>query len=310
MTGGSGNDVIVVAADGEADIFDGGEGGDTLDLSAIASGAIVDLASEIVRTRGDVLDRVFAVENAVGGSGHDVLTGNQEANILLGGEGDDVLSGGGGRDILSDGTGADMVRGGDGDDLIVAATDGDADSFDGGDGRDTLDLTAAKTSLVIDLDKGTITGLGLGEDTVIRVEDVESGEGDDTFIVSRGVSTLTGGGGKDAYLFIASASDHDTTLAARITDFTVGDHVDLLGLALFEKSGDGPGKDLADALSGVGGIAGLTLAFETFDWGEATVLTADLDGDRDFETTIVLAGEHALIVSELPPVVTAAALSH
>lgn len=318
VTGGSGNDVIVAAADGETDAFDGGDGSDTLDLSAINSGATVDLATEIVRIREDVLDRVTAVENAVGGSGDDVLTGDREANTLLRGEGDDVLSGGAGadhleggngRDILSDGSGADVVGGGEGDDRLVVALDGDADSFDGGDGRDTLDLTAAKTSLVIDLDKGTITGLGLGEDTVIRVEDVESGEGDDTFIVSRGVSTLTGGGGKDAYLFIASASDHDATLAARITDFTVGDHVDLLGLALFEKSGDGPGKDLADALSGVGGIAGLTLAFETFDWGEATVLTADLDGDRDFETTIVLAGEHALIVSELPPVVTAAALS-
>lgn len=310
VTGGPGNDVIVAAADDEADAFDGGDGSDTLDLSATNSGATVDLASEIVRIREDVIDRVSAIENAVGGSGHDVLIGNQEANSLLGGAGDDVLSGGGGRDTLSDGTGADVVRGGEGDDLIIVALDGDVDSFDGGEGRDTLDLTAAKTGFVIDLDKGTIIGLGLGEDTVIRVEDVESGEGDDTFIVSRGVSTLTGGGGKDAYLFIASASDHDTTLAARITDFTVGDHVDLLGLALFEKSGDGSGKDLADALSGVGGIGGLTLAFETFDWGEATVLTADLDGDRDFETTIVLAGEHALIVSELPPVVTAAALSH
>jgi serralysin len=49
------------------------------------------------------------IENAVGGSGNDVLTGNLAANSLIGGSGDDRMTGGAGDDVLNGGSGSDTV---------------------------------------------------------------------------------------------------------------------------------------------------------------------------------------------------------
>ncbi len=49
------------------------------------------------------------VENAVGGSGNDVIVGNQVANTLHGGTGNDRLTGGAGEDILEAGAGTDTA---------------------------------------------------------------------------------------------------------------------------------------------------------------------------------------------------------
>ena len=58
------------------------------------------------------------IENAVGGSGNDKLTGNHAANLLKGGAGADRLSGLGGSDILDGGAGADFLLGGAGADVF------------------------------------------------------------------------------------------------------------------------------------------------------------------------------------------------
>jgi Ca2+-binding RTX toxin-like protein len=47
------------------------------------------------------------IENAVGGSGHDVIKGNAIANRLRGSAGNDILSGLNGNDVLAGGIGAD-----------------------------------------------------------------------------------------------------------------------------------------------------------------------------------------------------------
>lgn len=49
------------------------------------------------------------IENAVGGSGNDTLTGNDAANTLTGGAGDDVLTGGAGNDVLNGDGGVDSA---------------------------------------------------------------------------------------------------------------------------------------------------------------------------------------------------------
>ena len=63
------------------------------------------------------------IENALGGSGNDVLTGNSAANTLNGGTGADVLIGGLGNDTQIAGDGDDNVIGGDGDDVFAPACD-------------------------------------------------------------------------------------------------------------------------------------------------------------------------------------------
>lgn len=54
------------------------------------------------------------IENARGGSGNDIISGNQTANTLWGNGGNDVLFGGGGNDVLYGGLGADALIGSDG----------------------------------------------------------------------------------------------------------------------------------------------------------------------------------------------------
>lgn len=65
------------------------------------------------------------IENADGGSGHDIITGNQTANILTGNGGNDVISGMDGNDQLI------------GDSLFVRGLEGH-DYLDGGAGADTM----------------------------------------------------------------------------------------------------------------------------------------------------------------------------
>lgn len=48
------------------------------------------------------------IENAIGGSGNDVIVGNNAANIIHGGAGNDVIYGGGGQDQLYGGSGNDI----------------------------------------------------------------------------------------------------------------------------------------------------------------------------------------------------------
>jgi serralysin len=54
------------------------------------------------------------IENAKGGSGNDIVSGNQTANTLWGNGGNDTLYGGGGDDVLIGGPGADTLIGSDG----------------------------------------------------------------------------------------------------------------------------------------------------------------------------------------------------
>jgi serralysin len=62
------------------------------------------------------------IENAVGGSAGDTITGNQWNNSLSGGGGDDVLRGRGGNDRLAGGAGNDTLTGGAGPDNFVFNT--------------------------------------------------------------------------------------------------------------------------------------------------------------------------------------------
>lgn len=69
------------------------------------------------------------IENAIGGSGNDYISGNAANNILKGGAGSDILLGEDGNDLLFGGFGADILTGGDGADRFV---------FDNLDGVDTV----------------------------------------------------------------------------------------------------------------------------------------------------------------------------
>ncbi|KLK93157.1 hypothetical protein AA309_10185 [Microvirga vignae] len=89
------------------------------DGSKVAAGNI----ANALLYKGDVRS---LIENAIGGSGSDSLTGNDAANSLIGGGGTDTLYGWGGNDTLDGGTGADALFGGSGADVFNFNSVGDA----------------------------------------------------------------------------------------------------------------------------------------------------------------------------------------
>lgn len=79
-------------------IYDAG-GIDTLDLSGWEQGSVISLIPGTFSdgngmTKNISIARGTVIENAVGGAGNDVITGNDAANVLVGGKGNDKLIGG------------------------------------------------------------------------------------------------------------------------------------------------------------------------------------------------------------------------
>ncbi|MFN6103452.1 MAG: PKD domain-containing protein, partial [Planctomycetaceae bacterium] len=118
LSGGWGDDTYVFVADGAlgTDTLNEAAGGiDTLDFSGTTSqGVTLNLATTTLQVVHPNLSLVLglaaAFENAIGGAGNDLLTGNSLANELSGGLGDDTLDGGLGNDSLLGGAGDDTYR--------------------------------------------------------------------------------------------------------------------------------------------------------------------------------------------------------
>ncbi|WP_219268437.1 serralysin family metalloprotease [Pseudomonas sp. Xaverov 259] len=123
-------------------VWDAG-GNDTLDFSGFTQNQKINLNAGSFSDVGGLVGNVsiaqgVTLENATGGSGHDLLIGNAVANTLRGGAGNDILFGGGGADKLWGGTGADIfVFGASSDSKPVTADK----IFDFTSGSDKIDLT-------------------------------------------------------------------------------------------------------------------------------------------------------------------------
>ncbi|AYD00812.1 M10 family metallopeptidase C-terminal domain-containing protein [Neorhizobium sp. NCHU2750] len=102
-------------------------GTDTFDFSWAAATQKIDLnAEKFSNVAGGIsnlaLARGTVIENAIGGKGVDVITGNSAANTLDGRAGNDKISGAGGNDKLYGGAGSDTLSGGSGKDAFVFNT--------------------------------------------------------------------------------------------------------------------------------------------------------------------------------------------
>ncbi len=165
-------------------IWDAG-GLDTLDLSGYSENADIDLRPGSHSSAGPTLDQGPAVynisiavgvivENAIGGSGNDTLTGNDANNVLSGGIGHDTLLGGIGDDVLLGGTGADMI--------------------DGGPGLDTASYVGFSTGAFVDLSDT----LGDGDAaTLVGIENLIGSNSGDNLVGDAGVNIMIGDGGDD-----------------------------------------------------------------------------------------------------------------
>ena len=184
--------------------------------------------------RGDrnVGDAKFLAFNFNGGdeifdADEDALIPGPVARILFNGNGGgDVLSGGGTSVTgshpvtvpmtISDGPGGDNVIGGKAADRFIAGPAvAEADSYDGGDGKDKLSFAGRTAAMNITEDDNfndgvhcpgaTCEGDNVGKD----VEIVVGGSGADTITGSNAANTLNGGGGNDT---LAGGSGNDILL--------------------------------------------------------------------------------------------------
>ena len=179
------------------------------------------------------------VEDVIGGSGDDTLTGNDQSNTLTGGKGADTIDGMGGDDLIiwNNGDGSDTVDGGSGTDVQRVNGSTQADTFviaAGMGGRLAFSRTSPGPFM---LNIGTVEGLdvraGLGQD-VITVQDltgvadlkflnlqgefendtidasalpaglvdltIDGGAGNDMLVGSAGADVILGGQGNDTII--------------------------------------------------------------------------------------------------------------
>jgi Ca2+-binding RTX toxin-like protein len=140
LSGGPGDDIL--DGGGGADTLDGGDGTDTVTYASRTTPLTVtldDVANDGAALEGD--DVTSTVENVIGGSAADSLTGDASDNELTGGAGADTLSGLAGGDALLGQAGADTLIGGPGVDGLSGG--GGADTLFSKDGEIDIDICGA-----------------------------------------------------------------------------------------------------------------------------------------------------------------------
>jgi hypothetical protein len=204
--------------------------------------------------KGEGTDTLSSIENIVGSSLDDILTGNGDNNAIDGGAGNDTLAGGAGNDVL-----------------------------DGAEGIDTASYSAATQRMVVNLLQGTATGEGT--DTLRNIEDLVGSNFADQLIGNAGANRIAGGNGLDVVtlgggddIFVAEIGATKSILRTGtmsvdiITDFDAlgDDKIDLTGLnALFSFKGTDANKNAGD----------LTYKVYTSVNGAENALGIDIDGN-------------------------------
>ena len=246
-------DLIVDLAPGSFTDFDGNTDDFAADLGdgQTASGQIYNSMMHQGDTRS-------LIENAVGGTGHDRIWGNEINNTLWGGDGSDKLSGNDGNDTINGGQGNDTIWGGAGKDtlkgggwkdVIYGGTDNDFiygqngadelrgekgwDKIWGGNGGDWILGENGDDELYGEDGDDALNG-GWGDDYLEGNEGndfisggqdsdiLDGGWGDDTLNGNEGIDILTGGEGADQFVF----TNMDLAETDTITDFELG--IDLI----------------------------------------------------------------------------------
>ena len=224
------------------------------------------------------------IENAIGGSGNDTVSGNQAANTLWGQGGNDTLLGMDNSDDLSGGNGADTLYGGSGHDRLIGGSG--VDRLLGGGGNDihVVDAQGEAVEVAgqgIDTVHSTVSyALGSAiERLVLLGRDNLSGTGneqDNTLTGNNGGNSLTGGGGLDVLrggrgndTFTVDAQGEAVELAGQgidtvrsVVSYSLGanlEHLTLLGMGRLSGFGNGlanilTGNGAANSLNGSGGV--------------------------------------------------------
>jgi Ca2+-binding RTX toxin-like protein len=253
LVGMAGDDRLMGGAG--ADSLFGEAGRDTADYSDSSVGVSVNLASGAGAGGSAEGDRLTGIEDLMGSSSNDNLTGDDGVNWLYGAGGDDLLKGGGGADTLEGVGGNDTLKGGGGADILIGGLGTNTASYygspagvvvslisghtEGGDaaGDQLFNIDNLTGSIHADIlwgnDWNNIINGEAGADTLKGfggADQLSGSDGDDHLEGMIGADVLTGGGGADSFGWNAT-SDTGVTIATAdlITDFNPaqGDKIDL-----------------------------------------------------------------------------------
>ena len=260
LAGGAGDDFYFIEAVGTVVQEMGGQGTDT-----VLSGVNHELA--------DNVENLALTGNAISG------TGNALANAISGNGKDNKLEGDAGNDTLDGDAGADSLTGGVGNDVFIVDEEGDDVVEIAGEGKDTVQSSAAAYTLASEIEnltllEGADDGAGNGLANVIAGnagwnklygfggnDTISGGDGLDLLDGGSGDDSMAGGYDSDTYI-VNSAGDkvseaavygHDEVQSA--IDYTLGANLEDLVLTGFATKGTG------NALSNyiTGGVLASTL---------------------------------------------------
>lgn len=232
------------------DVYDGGNGIDTLDISADTAGISLNMFTGYVSGNFGFA-QMPNIEKVITGSGEDSLYGSF---------GDEIFQSNGGADFVSTSYGFDTIIGSIGD---------GNDEYDGGEDIDLLDYSSATQSVTVDLNAGTSGSIEFGSDVLTSIESVYTGSGNDTITASAsgtgqfiGEGTLAGGAGNDTY------------------------NVDFTGGTIWTNIVDNAGNN---TLNITASFANVTFGVDTFSENSSDLtLYASTSGSPDFSKQIVL----------------------
>ena len=163
-------------------------------------------------TGNDTIDGLGGNDTIEGLGGNDSLTGSDGSDLLRGGDDDDVLLGGLQNDTLDGGNGNDTLDGGAG-----------SDSMTGGSGLDTASYASDTQPVAANLFGGfAVQNAGqptFTVDTLIAIENVTGGGGDDFLIGDNIANRLEGLGGADN---LWGYGGNDTLIGGDGNDIIVG----------------------------------------------------------------------------------------
>ncbi|WP_176223198.1 calcium-binding protein [Aurantimonas sp. 22II-16-19i] len=159
-----------------------------------------------------------------GGAGNDTFRGGSLSDRFLGGADNDTFYGGGGNDLL---------YGEAGNDRFFADTDAIADTYNGGDGIDTVSYILSSAGIRLNFGLNYASGSEIGVDRIFEMEVANGGTGDDSLTGSDTTVGLYGNAGNDTLL----GGTGNNTLEG-------GDGEDVIrGFAGFDKITGGAGDD-------------------------------------------------------------------
>ncbi|MBR9973242.1 cadherin-like domain-containing protein [Magnetospirillum sulfuroxidans] len=303
-------------------------GSQSASVSSSASLAVPTLSSD----GNDYIDAGSGSDTVYGGGGNDYILGGSGNDKLFGEDGNDILSGGAGTDTLSGGAGNDTFMfsadgtsfymggdhyttaadqggangsGGTGAVINIEGLNSTSDTFIGGDGNDTLQMTDGNDFIHIsNVSSVERINAGAGNDVIdMNYSDggaynsftLDGGSGNDTVFANNGDDYLMGGSGND-YMSGNAGADYLDGGTGNDTMYGGSGNDTLVGGAGDDKMFGGDGSDtfLFDFNSGHDTVDGGTGSSwtDTLDLSDAVGQTFVITTEGGDSWTIQVDGEN------------------